>query len=81
LIDSQSLGASLVTFTHGRRCLGTDLWDTHRPALGRNGTYSAYLYNDAAVRVIEQHPSPDATPLFLYLATQTVRKRQRTPLL
>jgi hypothetical protein len=49
--------------------------------LGRNGTYSAYLYNDAAVRVIEQHPSPDATPLFLYLATQTVRKRQRTPLL
>ena len=51
-------------------CAGTDLWDTDGSAVGKNGTYGGFLCNDAAVRIIEQHPEPDANPLFIYLATR-----------
>lgn len=32
-----------------------------------NGRYGGYLYNDAAVRIIEQHPDPETTPMFMYV--------------
>jgi arylsulfatase A-like enzyme len=60
-------------------CAGTDLWQSHGPATGMNGTYSGYLYNDAAVRVIEQHPDPDTHPLFIYLALQTMHAPLEAP--
>eukprot|EP01047_Picozoa_sp_COSAG01_P120594 COSAG01_NODE_49334_length_373_cov_0.686131_1_plen_101_part_01 len=61
-------------------CYGTDLWQTSGPATGRNGTYGGYLYNDAAVRIIEEHPEPaDASPLFMYLATQTMHNPVQVP--
>lgn len=60
-------------------CQGTDLWNTSQPAIGENGTYSGYLYNDAAVRLIAQHPDPDVNPLFIYLATQTMHAPVQVP--
>ena len=60
-------------------CAGTDLWETHGPAYGDNGTYGGYLYNDAAVRIIEHHPDPPANPLFLFLATQTMHAPVEVP--
>ena len=60
-------------------CPGTDLWDSHQPAIGRNGTYSGYLYNDAAVAVIQQHPDPEVNPLFIYLALQTMHAPLEVP--
>ena len=60
-------------------CHGTDLWSSHGPATGRNGTYSGYIYNDAAVAVIEHHPEPDTNPLFIYLATQTMHAPLEVP--
>jgi arylsulfatase B len=60
-------------------CFGTDLWDTHGPAYGENGTYAAYLYNAAALRIIAQHPEPEANPLFVYLATQTMHAPVQVP--
>jgi hypothetical protein len=43
---------------HQNHCAGgptadrVDLWENHGPARGKNGTYSAYLYADAAVEAI-----------------------------
>eukprot|EP01064_Diplonema_japonicum_P008072 TRINITY_DN15601_c0_g1_i1.p1 TRINITY_DN15601_c0_g1~~TRINITY_DN15601_c0_g1_i1.p1 ORF type:complete len:512 (+),score=90.07 TRINITY_DN15601_c0_g1_i1:51-1538(+) len=42
-----------------------DLWLNTKPAIGRNGTYSCYLYGDEAVNVIENHDT--TSPLFLYI--------------
>jgi hypothetical protein len=58
---------------------GTDLWSSHGPAIGKNGTYSGYIYNDAAVVVIEQHLDPESNPLFIYLATQTMHAPLEVP--
>ena len=41
--------------------------------------YGGYLYNDAAVRIVEQHLEPDANPLFIYLATQTMHAPVQVP--
>ena len=61
-------------------CSGIDLWNTLGPATkADNGTYGGYLYNDAAVRIIEQHPDPETTPLFIYLATQTMHAPVQVP--
>ena len=60
-------------------CHGTDLWSSHGPAIGKNGTYSGYIYNDAAVAVIEQHLDPESNPLFIYLATQTMHAPLEVP--
>ena len=43
-------------------------WAVAGPAYGENGTYSAFLYTQEAVRIIEQHDA--SKPLFLYLAYQ-----------
>jgi arylsulfatase I/J len=60
-------------------CFGTDLYGTHAPAFGGNGTYGGYLYNDAAVRIIEQHPESGTNPMFMYLATQTMHNPTQVP--
>ena len=44
-----------------------------------NGTYSGYLYNDAAVRIIQRHLDPAANPLFIYLALQTMHAPLEVP--
>ena len=53
---------------------GIDYWLNSSPAFGRNGTYNAYAFNDAAVQIIRSHAKIQAgqndTPLFLYLALQ-----------
>eukprot|EP01006_Ploeotia_vitrea_P031365 TRINITY_DN63688_c0_g2_i1.p1 TRINITY_DN63688_c0_g2~~TRINITY_DN63688_c0_g2_i1.p1 ORF type:complete len:520 (+),score=55.66 TRINITY_DN63688_c0_g2_i1:23-1582(+) len=43
-----------------------DLWADTKPAWGRNGTYSCYLYGQQAVSWIEQHDTNK--PMFMYLA-------------
>lgn len=42
-----------------------DLWKDHGPAYGLNGTYSTYLYGNAAVDLINKHDQ--SNPFFLYL--------------
>ena len=59
-------------------CTGTDLWLDHAGARC-NGTYGGFLYNDAAVRIIEEHPEPEMNPLFIYLATQTMHAPVEVP--
>ena len=59
-------------------CTGTDLWLDHAGARC-NGTYGGFLYNDAAVQIIEQHPEPESNPLFIYLATQTMHAPVEVP--
>ena len=55
-------------------CAIVDLWNTSAPAAGRNGTYSAFLYTNEAVRIIRNHSSSSSesnnAPLFLYYAAQ-----------
>ena len=60
-------------------CQGTDLWNTRGPAVGANGTYSGYIYNEAAVRLIANHPEPHVNPLFMYIATQTMHSPVQVP--
>ena len=64
-------GEDHYTHMHGKAgfgCAGTDLYRTDGPAYEYNNTYGAYLYNDAAVRIILAHNR--SQPLFLYMATQ-----------
>ena len=58
-------------------CVGVDLWDTDKPAYGKNGTYSEFMYNDIAQKIIDAH-SPEI-PLFLYVASQTMHAPQEVP--
>jgi hypothetical protein len=45
---------------------GIDYWLGDRPARGRNGTYNAYAFNDAAVQLIRAHATQSAaSPFFL----------------
>lgn len=61
-------------------CVGTDLYETDRPALGKNGTYAAYIYNTEIARVINGHDAADkAHPLFMYIATQVMHAPQEVP--
>ena len=59
-------------------CTGTDLW-LDRAGARCNGTYGGFLYNDAAVQIIEEHPEPEVNPLFIYLATQTMHAPVEVP--
>ena len=61
-------------------CAGTDLYDTDAPAIGRNGTYGAYIYNAEIQRVVEAHNATDkAHPLMMYIATQVMHAPQQVP--
>ena len=61
-------------------CVGTDLYDTDKPAIGRNGTYGAYIYNAEVQRVIAAHDATDkAHPLMMYIATQVMHAPQQVP--
>ena len=60
---------------HGQKTV--DLWQDLSPALGRNGTYSAYLYTQQAVRDIMQHNS--SVPMFMYFAAQEVHAPYQSP--
>ena len=79
---TQKTGDACVGVRNGTHLSGTDLWydrgDGSQPlggtnAFGINGTYSAYLYTNHAVSVIEQHGKkvPPA-PLFLYAALHNI---------
>eukprot|EP01063_Lacrimia_lanifica_P008670 TRINITY_DN1571_c0_g1_i2.p1 TRINITY_DN1571_c0_g1~~TRINITY_DN1571_c0_g1_i2.p1 ORF type:complete len:1106 (+),score=165.84 TRINITY_DN1571_c0_g1_i2:560-3877(+) len=58
-------------------CHGVDLWDTDKPAYGKNGTYSEFTYNKRAQAIIAAHDS--SVPLFLYVASQTMHAPQQVP--
>ena len=63
----------------GLGCAGVDLWRTAAPAASPdyNGTYGAYMYNDAVVSIIAQHNA--SRPLFLYVATQDAHGPDQAP--
>ena len=42
-------------FTTTHACTGQDIWTEDGPAIGRNGSYSAELYGQAAVDFVLQH--------------------------
>nr|XP_045581862.1 arylsulfatase I-like [Procambarus clarkii] len=50
---------------------GYDFRDQEAVAYEANGTYSAFLFGDRAVEIIENHRDP-TSPFFLYLAMQNV---------
>ena len=56
----------------------TDLWDTDRPAVGRNGTYGDFMYVQRAVDTIAAHDAA-AGPLFYYLAMQCAHDPMQAP--
>jgi hypothetical protein len=48
-----------------------DLYQTNKPAVGKNGTYGAYIYRDEALRIIKATAAmASPPPLFLYMAFQ-----------
>ena len=54
-----------------------DIWDTDRPALGRNGTYNCYQYAERTLGIIRAHDP--ARPLFLYNAWQEAHTPNEVP--
>ena len=54
-----------------------DIWDTERPALTKNGTWSAQLFAEAAQAVIHAHDS--SVPLFLYFAMHNTHGPTQAP--
>ncbi len=62
---------------YGKGGNSTDLWDTDRPARGRNGTYGDYMYVGHAVETIQQHNA--SIPLFYYLATEVAHVPNEAP--
>ncbi|KAG7344238.1 sulfatase [Nitzschia inconspicua] len=67
---------------------GIDLFRDNRPAIGENGTYTAYLWSKEAVRVIEGNANRNSKairnnhpiqPLFLYLALHNVHQPVEAP--
>ena len=63
---------------YGQGGNSTDLWDTDRPARGRNGTYGDYTFVGHAVDTILRH-NASAGPLFYYLATEVAHTPNETP--
>lgn len=55
---------------------GVDLYRNDGPALGENGTYTAYLWAREAARVIEEN---DGSPMFMYLALHNVHQPVEAP--
>jgi arylsulfatase B len=68
---------------------GIDLFRNNRPAYGENGTYTAYLWSQEAVRVIEQNAARNTLaakrnghpvqPMFMYLALHNVHQPVEAP--
>mmetsp|Transcript_79360 Transcript_79360/g.233146 ORF Transcript_79360/g.233146 Transcript_79360/m.233146 type:complete len:508 (-) Transcript_79360:77-1600(-) len=57
-----------------------DLWDTDKPAYGRNGTYSAELFGSYAVQSIQRHHRErPSVPLFMYLAFTVTHAPMEAP--
>ena len=54
-----------------------DLLENGTPALGRNGSYAAYMYTNHTVSLIEAHDT--ATPLFIYHAWQEAHTPNEVP--
>jgi arylsulfatase A-like enzyme len=55
-----------------------DLWATDRPAYGQNGTYSAFLYTEAAEGFIADAKAA-GMPLFMYFAAHEVHAPWQAP--
>merc|ERR1719460_1344837 len=61
-------------------CKGVDLWETDRPAYGKNGTYGAYIYNREIQRVLyDRQARGTSAPMFLYVALQDMHAPQQVP--
>ena len=58
-------------------CQGVDLYESHAPALGLNGTYGTFTYTRRAVELVEAHNT--SVPLFLYMALQVMHAPQEVP--
>jgi arylsulfatase I/J len=59
-----------------------DLWDTDKPAAGLNGTYSAFLYTDRSINVIDAHATAhpnNSRGLFMYIALQCTHSPEEAP--
>ena len=53
-------------FTTTSACTGQDIWTERGPAIGKNGTYSAELYEAAAVDFVHEHALAHAdAPMYL----------------
>lgn len=50
-----------------------------KPALGMNGTYTGYLFNDAAVKAVHESAAPGSPPLFLYYAMHNTHAPVEAP--
>jgi hypothetical protein len=50
---------------------GVDLWLSDAPALGRNGSYGAFMYVEHLVEALAAHDY--GTPIFIYAAWQNTR--------
>eukprot|EP00730_Choanoeca_flexa_P005232 TRINITY_DN11911_c0_g1_i2.p1 TRINITY_DN11911_c0_g1~~TRINITY_DN11911_c0_g1_i2.p1 ORF type:complete len:521 (+),score=90.40 TRINITY_DN11911_c0_g1_i2:365-1927(+) len=68
---NQSLSAFVKSLT------AIDLWRNRGPAYGENGHYSAFMYTQEAVRLIEQHDPEE--PFFLYMAYQNTHCPYQIP--
>eukprot|EP01065_Artemidia_motanka_P003145 TRINITY_DN1149_c0_g1_i1.p1 TRINITY_DN1149_c0_g1~~TRINITY_DN1149_c0_g1_i1.p1 ORF type:complete len:513 (+),score=194.27 TRINITY_DN1149_c0_g1_i1:77-1615(+) len=54
-----------------------DLYGSHEPAYGRNGTYGGYLFTEEAVARIRAHNA--SRPLFMYIAFQNLHPPLQVP--
>ena len=54
-----------------------DLLDSGVPAMGRNGTYAAFMYTQHSVAIIQRHNK--SQPLFLYHAWQEAHTPNQVP--
>ena len=64
------------------RVVGTDMWRDGESAIGLNSTlYADLIYTSAAVATIERHARSSAapSPLFLYLALQSIHGPDQAP--
>lgn len=56
-----------------------DLWSTNAPATKYDGEYSAYIYTEETLRIIEAGSSPDADPFYVYLAYANTHEPLEAP--
>lgn len=59
-------------------CEGVDLYETDKPAIGKNGTYASYIYNAEIQRILTEREDT-SVPLFMYVALQTMHAPQEVP--